>query len=586
MPETKSRSALFRVLIDALENRQLLSGSVATVTTLSVPSSALMGQSFTVTVNVNDINNAAVTSGTVSLLYDDTATGLTAPMNANGQAFFNFGAGNALYAGTYSLGAQYLGTRADAGSTSADASISISLPSFTTTGDGLQEATVTTGSGSGAVTGQNLTMLYTGFYQSSGAEFDESLAHSPGTFTFTLEAPNTQNEQVIPGFDEGATGIEIGETRVLVIPSALGYKDGNVRTFVIQSVAPSFQPFGNAAQLNVSQQPSTASSGAAITTPIDLDVYDANDNLVQTDASNVTLSIASGPAGGTLGGTTTIAAQSGVATFSNLTFSEAGTYTLAASDGALAPETLTPITVSAAATVPSSVVPTLGNVSVPSTAVVGGKLAAKVPVVVSNQGSALKGKVTVDLFADTGDTLDGNQMLLASQTQNLSLKTGKTHQFNLSTKSLPPTLPAGTYHLLAEVTDPSGDTNVVAATQTVQVVAPFVQPAATVLSVLPHTIALNRFGSVSVSITNNGNVASSALNAVLSPSSDGSTPVSGVTLDTLQVRAVIEPGKKRTFILRFKVPTTLAAGTYFPYLLISLDGVTTTAIGTTAFTVS
>jgi hypothetical protein len=582
MHKTRSRSVARRVLIDALENRQLLSG-VGTVTTLSVPSSTLIGQSFTVTVNVEDTTGAAVTSGTVSLLNNDTATGLMAPLNANGQAFFNFGAGNAIYAGTYSLGAQYLGTSADAGSTSADSGLSISLPSFTTTGDGLQEATVTSGSGPGAVTGQSMTMLYTGFYQSNGAAFDESLAHSPGTFTFKL---NASPEQVISGFDEGATGIEVGETRVLVIPSNLGYNDGNVRIFIIQSVASGSRPFGSAAQLNVGGQPSTATSGAAITTPIKVDVFDGNDNLVQTDASNVTLSIASGPAGATLGGTTTIAAQNGVATFSDLTFSQSGTYTLTASDGALSSETLTPVTVAAAPPVASTLVPTLGKVSLPSTAVVGGKLAARVPVVVSNQGSDLKGKVTVDLFADTGTTLDGNQELVTSQTQTLSLKAGKTHPFTLNVRSLPATLPVGTYYLLAEVTDPSGDTNVVATTQTVQVAAPFVQPAATVLSVPPHAIAPNRFGSVSVSITNDGNVASSALTATLSPSSDGNTPVPGVTLDTLQVRAVIQPGKKRIFILRFKVPSTMAAGTYFPYVLISLDGVTTTAIGGSTFTVS
>ena len=48
----------------------------------------------------------------------------------------------------------------------------------------------------------------------------------------------------------------------------------------------------------------------------------------------MTLSIAGGPAGATLGGTTTVAVQNGLATFSNLTLPVVGTYTLSAIDGA------------------------------------------------------------------------------------------------------------------------------------------------------------------------------------------------------------------------------------------------------------
>jgi hypothetical protein len=51
----------------------------------------------------------------------------------------------------------------------------------------------------------------------------------------------------------------------------------------------------------------------------------------------VTLAIASGPSGAVLGGTTTVAAVNGVATFTNLTLNLAGTYTLKATGGTLTP---------------------------------------------------------------------------------------------------------------------------------------------------------------------------------------------------------------------------------------------------------
>ncbi len=68
-----------------------------------------------------------------------------------------------------------------------------------------------------------------------------------------------------------------------------------------------------------------------------VNVEDQFGNIAATNNSTVTLSIASGPVGGTITGSTTATAVNGVATFSGLLFSVAGTYTLLASDGALTP---------------------------------------------------------------------------------------------------------------------------------------------------------------------------------------------------------------------------------------------------------
>ena len=63
-----------------------------------------------------------------------------------------------------------------------------------------------------------------------------------------------------------------------------------------------------------------------------MSVEDANGNLVTTDTSSVTIAIGTNPGSGTLGGTLTVAAVNGVATFSNLSINKAGTgYTLTAS---------------------------------------------------------------------------------------------------------------------------------------------------------------------------------------------------------------------------------------------------------------
>jgi uncharacterized repeat protein (TIGR03803 family) len=90
-----------------------------------------------------------------------------------------------------------------------------------------------------------------------------------------------------------------------------------------------------AADLAFSQQPSTVTAGNAISPGITVDVEDQFGNIVTTNSSNVTLSVHSGP--GSLGGTDTVAASAGVATFSDVLIDTAGTYTLTASDSGLTP---------------------------------------------------------------------------------------------------------------------------------------------------------------------------------------------------------------------------------------------------------
>src|SRR5581483_379844 len=75
-------------------------------------------------------------------------------------------------------------------------------------------------------------------------------------------------------------------------------------------------------------------SGAAIT--VKVSVEDASGNVVTTDTSTVTLSLSGGTVGATLGGTKSVAAVAGVATFSNLTVDKVGSgYTLGATDSTL-----------------------------------------------------------------------------------------------------------------------------------------------------------------------------------------------------------------------------------------------------------
>ncbi len=61
-------------------------------------------------------------------------------------------------------------------------------------------------------------MLYTGYLAKNGHIFDDSLDHGGAPFSFTVGVG-----EVIPGFDEGTVGMEVGESRIVMIPPAEGY---------------------------------------------------------------------------------------------------------------------------------------------------------------------------------------------------------------------------------------------------------------------------------------------------------------------------------------------------------------------------
>jgi hypothetical protein len=97
--------------------------------------------------------------------------------------------------------------------------------------------------------------------------------------------------------------------------------------------------------VDIRGQPGGAVVGRPISPAVTVAVVDAHGNTIPTSNQLVTLSIASGPAGAVLGGTTAVAAVDGVATFRDLTLNLPGTYTLRATGGTLTPDFSNPFTV-------------------------------------------------------------------------------------------------------------------------------------------------------------------------------------------------------------------------------------------------
>jgi FKBP-type peptidyl-prolyl cis-trans isomerase len=84
--------------------------------------------------------------------------------------------------------------------------------------DGLQYIDIKEGTGSPAETGSTLSVIYTGWLQSTGQKFDSTYDDGRQPFSVTLG-----QGRVIPGWEEGLVGVKVGGTRRLIIPGALAY---------------------------------------------------------------------------------------------------------------------------------------------------------------------------------------------------------------------------------------------------------------------------------------------------------------------------------------------------------------------------
>lgn len=107
---------------------------------------------------------------------------------------------------------------------------------------------------------------------------------------------------------------------------------------------------GGATKLAFGVQPSTVAAGVAIAPSVRVSALDVDGNTATGYTGNVTLALGSNPGAGTLGGTLTVAAVAGVATFATPFLDKAAAgYTLAASASGLAGATSSAFTVTAGA---------------------------------------------------------------------------------------------------------------------------------------------------------------------------------------------------------------------------------------------
>src|SRR5687768_1737943 len=187
-----------------------------------------------------------------------------------------------------------------------------------------------------------------------------------------------------------------------------------------------------ATRLAFAEQPGPAVAGAPLTPPIRILLQDDLLTTVIGAANPVTISLAGNPVGATLGGTTTINATSGIATFSNLTLDRPGTgYTFLVTAPGLSAATSTPFNVAVGA--PAKLV---FSTQLPGSAQSGVAFAPQPVLQLADAGGNLvaqSGVAVTATLASGGGTLTGT-------TTTTTNSTGAAAFTNLALNG-----PAGTY---------------------------------------------------------------------------------------------------------------------------------------------
>ncbi len=170
------------------------------------------------------------------------------------------------------------------------------------------------------------------------------------TSTVTIAPASEPSGGVLTGTTSAAAKSGVATLNNLILDTSGSYTlkatDGSLTSATSSSFTVNA---ATATQLVLAKALGTATAGAAISPAMTLDIEDKFGNLATSNTSTVSITIASGPSGAKLTGTTSAAAKSGVATLSNLILDTTGAYMLTASDGSLTSVTTASFNVNPAA---------------------------------------------------------------------------------------------------------------------------------------------------------------------------------------------------------------------------------------------
>lgn len=221
----------------------------------------------------------------------------------------------------------------------------------------------------------------------------------------------------------------------------------------------------------------------------------------------------------------------------------------------------------------------------PGTIVAGQAIHDATEVQIANQTAStlIKGAAIVSLYLSSGGLVDGSSVLLATEKHAVNLRPGASTSLQVQTKSVP-SMAAGSYTLLAQVTDPAGLSESSVAGPAVQVQAPVVTLSIGAVSAVYPSIQTRRTSAnFSAIVTNDGNI---------STSGKASIGVGvwfyeyGLPFNEYSRTLVIKPGHSLVLHVQFwpaRANSLFSGDEYLPYVSVVQDGSYVQATGSTYF---
>ena len=223
--------------------------------------------------------------------------------------------------------------------------------------------------------------------------------------------------------------------------------------------------------------------------------------------------------------------------------------------------TPTPAPTSTGTPLPAGTLGLAVSANLPTSVVGGAKAKASAVVTVTNpSGQTIDGRITVTLFASQEPSLDGATQLLAV-TPKLKLKAGAHKSLRLKVSSFP-SLPGGTYYLIATAEDSDG-TITGAAGPSLVISPPFVSIVASALRPSPANVAPGKKMSLAITLQNAGNEPASGTATLAITASADPSGAAGSAIASVPLKVKLKPTARKTFKVKFTLPADLPAGSYY-----------------------
>jgi hypothetical protein len=234
--------------------------------------------------------------------------------------------------------------------------------------------------------------------------------------------------------------------------------------------------------------------------------------------------------------------------------------------------------------------PTITKDTLPASVVGGAKPHGALSVSLDNTGTAAEKGYTVNVYASTDTTLDttADTLITSVAKPTATVNAGKTTTLSIPITEVSASLD-GAYYLIVQTVDSSSNSLSATSSSTVEISPPFVSLAEIVTTTLPAELVSGTVakGTVTVDITNNGNVPSKGITPIDVTLS--ATPgVLGTTIVASSKSYTINPGKSTKVVEQIKSTPALADGSYFVVAQTTdpFAGRTSVASSTSAITVA